>query len=96
MRSSVRLYSTKSIKPLGTLRYHKSNCQALAFTHDTPPTKKVLSGDAVGKVEDEEDSDSDDDITTSDKASISRWLLAGGKDNRVSVWTLMSFDSNST
>ncbi|TEB34631.1 WD40 repeat-like protein [Coprinellus micaceus] len=92
---SVRLYSTKSLKPLGTLRYHKSNCQALAFAHDKP-TKEDLGGGADEKIEHEEDSDSDDDTTASDRAAISRWLLAGGKDNRVSVWKLMSFESSST
>ena len=28
---SVRLYSTKSFKPLGTLQYHKVACQAAEF-----------------------------------------------------------------
>ncbi|KAK0465642.1 WD40-repeat-containing domain protein [Armillaria novae-zelandiae] len=27
----IRLYSTKSFKPLGTLKYHKNGCQAVAF-----------------------------------------------------------------
>lgn len=27
----IRLYSTKSFKHLGTLEYHKDNCQAIAF-----------------------------------------------------------------
>ncbi|KAF7327568.1 WD40 repeat-containing protein [Mycena kentingensis (nom. inval.)] len=30
---SVRLYSTKSMKPLGTLRYHKGASQAVEFAH---------------------------------------------------------------
>ena len=30
---SIRLYSTKSCKPLGTLQYHKVACQALDFAH---------------------------------------------------------------
>ena len=30
---SVRLYSTKSFKPLGTLQYHKVACQAVEFAH---------------------------------------------------------------
>jgi WD40 repeat protein len=29
----IRLFSTKSGKPLGTLRYHKTACQTLAFAH---------------------------------------------------------------
>ena len=30
---SIRLYSTKSCKPLGMLQYHKVACQALDFAH---------------------------------------------------------------
>ena len=29
----IRLYSTKNLKPLGTLRYHKTSVQALVFAH---------------------------------------------------------------
>ncbi|KIY68080.1 WD-40 repeat-containing protein [Cylindrobasidium torrendii FP15055 ss-10] len=34
----VRLYSTKSFKPLGTLKYHKSSCQAVIFAHSQDDT----------------------------------------------------------
>ena len=35
---SVRLFSTKSFKPLGTLVHHKAAVQALAFAHVSLPT----------------------------------------------------------
>jgi ASTRA-associated protein 1 len=30
---NIRLYSTKTCKPLGTLTYHRTSCQAMAFAH---------------------------------------------------------------
>ncbi|KAF8968172.1 WD-40 repeat-containing protein [Flammula alnicola] len=65
----VRLYSTKSFKPLGTLKYHKSACQCVD-AHD----------------------DEDDEMTSEEKAERCRWLIAGAKDNRISIWSLMSFE----
>jgi hypothetical protein len=38
-RRSVRLFSTKSFKPLGTLVHHKAGIQALSFAHHVPTTK---------------------------------------------------------
>ena len=32
----IRLFSTKSGKPLGTLRYHKTACQSLTFGNQFP------------------------------------------------------------
>jgi hypothetical protein len=85
--SSIRLYSTKSFKPLGTLKYHKANCQCLAFAH---------AAVNEGTTEEGDDDESDDELTASDKAARSQWLLAGSKDNRVSIWTLISFESASS
>ena len=79
----IRLYSTKSFKPLGTLKYHKSACQCLEFARSI----------RVEENPDVEEIDSDDEeLTSEEKLNRSRWLFAGGKDNRVSIWPLMSFD----
>ncbi|KIJ67111.1 hypothetical protein HYDPIDRAFT_109119 [Hydnomerulius pinastri MD-312] len=75
----VRLYSTKTFKPLGTLVYHKENCQALAFasSFSDHPT----------------DTDNDeDDMTVEEKRQRGRWLVTAAKDTRVSIWALMSFE----
>ncbi|KAF8551384.1 WD40 repeat-like protein [Imleria badia] len=80
----VRLYSTKSFKPLGTLVYHKENCHALAFAS----TYRDRDSDNVAH---ELDSD-EDDMTDEEKRRRGRWLIAAGKDNRVSIWGLMSFE----
>ncbi|KAN0092896.1 WD40-repeat-containing domain protein [Tylopilus felleus] len=84
----VRLYSTKSFKPLGTLVYHKENCHALAFA------STYRDGDSV-HVADGLDSN-EDDMTDEEKRQRGRWLVAAGKDNRVSMWGLMSFEKGTT
>jgi len=81
--SRIRLYSTKYFKSLGTLQYHKSACQCLEFARSIQ----------VEENPDVEESDSDDeDLSKEEKLDRSRWLVAGGKDNRVSIWSLMSFE----
>lgn len=77
---SVRLFSTKSFKPLGTLKYHKDSCQALVFARPTPPGE-----------EDDED-DEDDEYDEAQKEERSRWLVSASKDKLVSIWSLVSFD----
>ncbi|KAF8625568.1 hypothetical protein AX15_005330 [Amanita polypyramis BW_CC] len=76
----IRLYSTKSFKPLGTLRYHKMACQTVEFTR----TSYYPGTNAVNE---EEDGDEDE----KDKEKRSRWFVCGGKDHRVSIWELMDF-----
>jgi hypothetical protein len=75
----VRLYSTKSIKPLGTLAYHKEACQAVAFAHNLVPAPVELHGER----------DDDDDNGTEERA---RWLASGGKDGRITLWPLIDFE----
>ncbi|KAI9568290.1 WD40-repeat-containing domain protein [Boletus coccyginus] len=78
----VRLYSTKSFKSLGTLVYHKENCHALAFASAYVGRTTNLSGG-------DED---EDDMTDEEKRQRGRWLIAAGKDCRVSIWALISFE----
>ncbi|TFK98627.1 WD40-repeat-containing domain protein [Pterulicium gracile] len=77
----VRLFSTRSLKALGTLSYHKESCQAVAFAHPLPPDPEA----DVGEEEEEFG------LSVEEKSSRSRWLVAGGKDGRVSVWELKEF-----
>ncbi|KAI0649353.1 WD-40 repeat-containing protein [Trametes meyenii] len=72
----VRLYSTKSFKPLGTLAYHKKSCQCVAFARDQPRPSN---------------SEDEDDMTEREKAERTRWLVSGGQDSRVAIWALMQF-----
>ncbi|KAI6004339.1 WD40-repeat-containing domain protein [Pisolithus marmoratus] len=79
----VRLYSTKTFKSLGTLVHHKQACQALTFTSPSD----VVSCDIVD--------DDEEDMTPQEKLQRGRWLVTAGKDARVSIWALMSFEKRS-
>lgn len=83
----MRLYSTKSFKSLGTLVYHKDNCHALAFA-STYMGRTTDPSDGLGGDE--------DDMTDEEKRRRGRWLIAAGKDNRVSIWGLISFEKGTT
>ncbi|TFK40280.1 WD-40 repeat-containing protein [Crucibulum laeve] len=79
----IRLYSTRSFKPLGALKYHKSNCQAIEFA-------RSLNENLDDKTELFEYND--EEMNEQERAERARWLVGGSKDNRVSIWTLISFD----
>jgi len=94
----IRLYSIKTFKPLGTLDYHKNGVQALTFARNPPPREEgkagspssvtpasVEEGDGAG------DDDEDDEFSNSEIEARKRWLVAGGKDGRISVWELIDF-----
>ncbi|KAL0058948.1 Astra associated protein 1 Asa1 [Marasmius tenuissimus] len=72
----IRLYSTKRMKPLGTLRYHKQNCNTLEFAR------------SITAVEEDEE----EEMSKEELIRRSRWLIAGAGDNRVSIWELMTFE----
>ncbi|KAI0321778.1 WD40 repeat-like protein [Amylostereum chailletii] len=80
----IRLYSTKTFKPLGTLTYHKDSVQALAFAH-------AQLRETDGGPLPQEDVDDDEDMTSSEKRARARWLVSGGKDGRVAIWELVDF-----
>ncbi|KAI6115590.1 WD40-repeat-containing domain protein [Pisolithus croceorrhizus] len=79
----VRLYSTKTFKSLGTLVHHKQACQSLAFASSSD----IGSREAVD--------DDEEDMTPQENLQRSRWLVSAGKDARVSIWALMSFEKRS-
>lgn len=102
----IRLYSIKSFKPLGTLDYHRDGVQALTFARNPPPPflppqtqsgegevgsrpnvtpASVEEGDGAG------DDDEDEEFSNSEIEARKRWLVAGGKDGRISVWELIDF-----
>jgi hypothetical protein len=81
----IRLYSTKSFKPLGTLVHHNEALQTLCLAN-TPGRASA----------DEEDEDEDEDgfiLTPKEKESRGRWMLSGSKDGKVAIWELMNFSS---
>lgn len=78
----IQLYATRTLKPLGSLKYHKSGCQCVEFARRI--SYAVTSDD---------EHESDDELDRADKLGRARWLAAGGKEQRVSVWELMNFES---
>lgn len=90
---SIRLFSTRSFKPLGTLPYHRDTCHVLAFANAPLPLSSASDdgeGDAGG-----EDERSDDDDDSGLVRGRGRWLASGGTDARVAVWELMDFEGKS-
>ncbi|KAK0232842.1 WD-40 repeat-containing protein [Armillaria fumosa] len=75
----IRLYSTKSFRPLGTLKYHKNGCQTVAFAR----TLSTYQAD-----EDEDD----DGMSKQEMEERSRWLIGGAKDKLITIWSLMAFN----
>lgn len=69
------------MKALGTLKYHKSNCQAVEFARSLSGGEKINLGDE----------DEDEEMTEGEQAERARWLISGARDNRVSIWTLIDF-----
>jgi ASTRA-associated protein 1 len=67
--------------------YHKSGCQSRVFANSH---SLVPGGD-----DERDDDDDDDDLSEKEKKERSCWLVAGRKDNRVSLWELMSFTRRS-
>ena len=100
----IRLYSTKTFKPLGTLDYHKHGVQALTFARNAPPQSQIQGGGGDGdgfrsgvtpalvrQGGGDADDDEDEGFSSSEIEARKRWLVAGGKDGRTSVWELMDF-----
>lgn len=80
-QTRIRLYSARTLKPLGSLSYHVESCYALAFAHPHSPVE-------IGhRIEDE-----DDGYDEGDKETRSRWLISAGKEGRIAFWVLDSFE----
>ncbi|KAG6820633.1 hypothetical protein H0H93_014236 [Arthromyces matolae] len=72
-RQVIRLYSARTMKPLGTLKYHKQGCQAIEFAHAVDMGGTEVGGPPLcddGGLEDDEE----------ETKARSRWLITGGKD----------------
>ena len=84
----VRLYSTKTFKPLGTLSYHKKSCQAVAFARSEP---RSIGSDGGGERHEEDEDEYGDEMSEVEKEERTRWLVSGGQDHRVAIWSLIEF-----
>lgn len=74
----VRLFSTKTCKSLGTLSYHRNGCYAVGFAHPVSPS----------------DIRSDEEYDVEELIARGLWLASGGKDSRVCIWPLITFEKS--
>jgi hypothetical protein len=81
--SRIRIHSTKALKLLGTLAYHKESCQAIRFARTYHPRLDELQ---------ENQGTDDDDMEDSEKEARGRWVISGGKDGRIAIWELGTFE----
>ncbi|KAG2140054.1 WD40-repeat-containing domain protein [Suillus clintonianus] len=89
----VRLYSTKTLKLLGTLVHHKQGCQAVTFASRIDPHFDNAS--LCGDLREEDTSGYEDEMSVEEKHARVRWLIAGSADMKVSIWALMNFEKTS-
>lgn len=80
--SRIRLFSAATLKPLGTLAYHRESVQALAWgnVEHAPPPRDCTA--ALGDSDDESD---DEETEAGDPQS---WLASGAKDRRIALWSV--------
>lgn len=96
----------RAFRPLGTFDYHKDSVQALTFARNfSPPFRpsQTRSGEGevgsrssvtLASVEEGDragDDDEDEEFSNPEIEVRKRWLVAGGKDGRISVWELIDF-----
>ncbi|KAG2060802.1 WD40 repeat-like protein [Suillus hirtellus] len=86
----VRLYSTKTLKLLGTLVHHKQGCQTVTFA------SHIDHVPLCGDLKEDDTSSDEDELTVEEKHARGRWLIAGSTDAKVSIWALMDFEKTST
>lgn len=93
----IRLFSAASLKPLGTLAYHRETVHTLAFASPEPHGREAET-DKASTIElgNKEDEDSDDEDGQGGIGPRSRWLGSGGKDRRIALWSLKQFSMDPT
>lgn len=86
--SRVRVYSTKTMKELAVLKWHKEGCYSTAFadispigndaTPDHDNTTQTVATSALEVIKRQRTA----------KAQRTHWLAAGGKDGKISLWDI--------
>ncbi|CAG8475234.1 24470_t:CDS:2 [Cetraspora pellucida] len=77
LRKRIRVFSSKSLKPLAILSYHRESVYALAFSCILPLDEQ----DHDKSIEEEKDLGSEERIEK-------HYLVGGGKDQRISLWEI--------
>lgn len=89
----VRVYSTKAMKELAVLKWHKDGCYAVAFAEvfaDHLPEIKDPDQAITNKSQDAAYIDSFKTVQDIRlvKVRMTHWLAAGSKDGKVSLWDI--------
>ncbi|KAL8807949.1 MAG: hypothetical protein Q9182_000415 [Xanthomendoza sp. 2 TL-2023] len=98
--SRVRVYSSKTMKELAVLKWHKVGCYTTAFAEVESCCCSIKMEDDV-PVKQEDTDDQDEKSIVHDTAAIStfqqrrdikaqttHWLAAGSKDGKISLWDI--------
>lgn len=94
--SKVRVYSTKTMKELAVLKWHKGGCYATAFAaiSEGVPSRDLDELSEFSESSSENASVQQSSAVTTvqqrrnDKARSTHWLAAGSKDGKVSLWDI--------
>jgi WD40 repeat protein len=85
----VRVYSTKTMRELAVLKWHKQGCYALAFadlsSHQTEISKSKNAHSGGEKNQTALETVGQRRET---KAQTTHWVAAGSKDGKVSLWDI--------
>ncbi len=89
----VRVYSTKTMKELAVLKWHKDGCYAVAFADVLAELLPEMENPEQATTNECQDSAYDDTFKTVqdrrlDKVRMTHWLAAGSKDGKVSLWNI--------
>lgn len=96
----VRIYSTKTLKEVAVLKWHKEGCYAVAFAVVDPPLYDDVEHKNRNAVQGSESTElvianrapksALDVIKEERRATAQRthWLAAGGKDGKISLWDI--------
>jgi WD40 repeat protein len=74
----VRVYSTKTMRELAVLKWHKQGCYALAFADLSSHQTETAESQTLQTVGQRRET----------KAQITHWVAAGSKDGKVSLWDI--------
>jgi ASTRA-associated protein 1 len=86
----IRVYSSKTLKELAVLKWHKDGCYSVAFAEVEPLFEsEAAESDSTELVRQSDERKSALEIIRQErsaKAQCTHWLAAGGKDGKVSLW----------
>jgi len=90
--SKARVYSTKSMKELAVLKWHKEGCYAVAFAEivDSPSeqTAETEASTSAEVATMKSELYKTVEQARNEKTRTTHWLAAGAKDGKVSLWDI--------